>query len=469
MPVRRPLCWLEVGSFMKSSARALVLMGLTFAAIATPAVADEWFPDTANAHWQYSWSDSAYNPNGTVENLVVQQAQGSSFTLAWADPTDQPPPAGSSTFSCPQSADIGDMSFQDTSIGLVNTDWNDCPPPSTEPVLCSAATNCSNSLASTLFLLMWGDRSPVLSEPLLQGTTWNATGGADGSVASTSTYLGEQLVKVPAFPSGVKAAVVQSNVEQQLTSGYTTGYGSGVRTVWWVYGVGPVKVVFEHAGGGGAPVSTASLLSTNLKPMTPPPDQNYFPLKQGLTDRYRWTNSKHLKQPEVESVSVDTVVNRSAHIAVNSVSGPIKVAGEYAFNDIEDGVMYGGGGPTSVATFAKFPRLANHQHLFTPLDLMLFGSSMLLPAYPAPGDSWSSSASDFHTFGATVHTRIIGIRAVHVPAGTFHALEVQSTLTERGHPFGSGVRTCWFANGLGLVKLVFRHRDGSVSTVTLLK
>jgi hypothetical protein len=58
---------------------------------------------------------------------------------------------------------------------------------------------------------------------------------------------------------------------------------------------------------------------------------------------------------------------------------------------------------------------------------------------------------------------------VHVPAGTFRALEAQSTLRERGHPFGSGVRTCWFANGVGLVKLVFKHRDRSVSTVELLK
>jgi hypothetical protein len=31
------------------------------------------------------------------------------------------------------------------------------------------------------------------------------------------------------------------------------------------------------------------------------------------------------------------------------------------------------------------------------------------------------------------------------------------------------VRTSWFAPGKGLVKLVFRHGDGSVSEVALLK
>ena len=56
-----------------------------------------------------------------------------------------------------------------------------------------------------------------------------------------------------------------------------------------------------------------------------------------------------------------------------------------------------------------------------------------------------------------------------VPAGTFHALAVTTTMTEAGFPFGSGTRTSWFAPSKGLVKLVFRHGDGSVSTVTLIK
>jgi hypothetical protein len=61
------------------------------------------------------------------------------------------------------------------------------------------------------------------------------------------------------------------------------------------------------------------------------------------------------------------------------------------------------------------------------------------------------------------------VRTVRVPAGKFQALEVKSVLTQRGHPYGSGTRTMWFAAGRGLVKLVFRHRDGSVSQVQLLK
>ena len=86
------------------------------------------------------------------------------------------------------------------------------------------------------------------------------------------------------------------------------------------------------------------------------------------------------------------------------------------------------------------------------------------------GARWhSGNAVDFHIYGVTVSTSIVGVRRVHVPAGTFNALEVRSVLTQRGRRFGSGVRTMWFGANRGLVKLVFKHRDGSTSVVTLLK
>lgn len=72
-------------------------------------------------------------------------------------------------------------------------------------------------------------------------------------------------------------------------------------------------------------------------------------------------------------------------------------------------------------------------------------------------------------YGVKGTSRIVGVRKVRVPAGTFSALEVRSVLTQAGHPFGSGVRTMWFSPNRGLVKLVFDHHDGGVSTVQLLK
>src|SRR5581483_4584524 len=133
-------------------------------------------------------------------------------------------------------------------------------------------------------------RSPVLEEPLIRGLTWTSVGGAGNDVSSSSVYLGQGPVTVPAFPQPVTAARVKTTITQAGALG--DPYGSGVRTTWWVYGVGPVKVVFQHAGGSGAPTTTVVLESTNQTPATPPPDVSYFPLAVGSKGTYTWTNKR---------------------------------------------------------------------------------------------------------------------------------------------------------------------------------
>ena len=102
---------------------------------------------------------------------------------------------------------------------------------------------------------------------------------------------------------------------------------------------------------------------------------------------------------------------------------------------------------------------------------MNFGLNPILTAYPGAGQSWgtSRSSSEYITYGVTGTSRILGPQTVRVPAGTFKAIAVRSTIRQPGFPYGSGTRTCWFAAGKGLVKLVFDHADGSVSTVVLLR
>jgi hypothetical protein len=453
-----PVTWVRrlLGAALATVAALIIL--------APAALADDWLPHPAGAHWQYSWNDTAYNQSGTTENVVVQQQHATSFSLAWADPADQPPAANSNSIACPSGADVGEMSFQDSNAGLLNTNWNSCPPPSDEPILCPT-TACANSLSSTLYNLIWGSRAPVLSEPLLRGTTWTATGGAANDVSSSSSYLGMQVVKVPAYTNGILAAVVRTNIVQAGALG--DPYGSGIRTVWWVRGVGPVRILFQHAGGSSAPITNAYLQSTNLKPSPNLPDQNYFPLKLGTKGTYRWTNSRYLRHPEIEKMSIDAVANRSARITVKSVSGPLQVVGQYGFTARLDGVtnIFGA---SSAASLVKFPRLTHGRHFFTPLDLLTFGFNPVIPAYPRAGNRWhSGNLTDLRVFGVTGSTRIIGVRTVRVRAGRFSALELRSTLTQKGSRYGSGVRTVWLAPNRGLVKLTFRHRDGSVTQVEL--
>jgi hypothetical protein len=101
--------------------------------------------------------------------------------------------------------------------------------------------------------------------------------------------------------------------------------------------------------------------------------------------------------------------------------------------------------------------------------LRVYGCTPILPAYPRSGAAWSARvpSRDFSVFVERGTTRVLRVQRVRVPAGTFQALVVQSRLTQVVFPFGSGTRTSYFAPGRGLVTLVFRHGDGSVSTVEL--
>jgi hypothetical protein len=431
---------------------------------AGPAWADSWLPHTPDATWSYQWVDSAYNPAQTNEKVTVKSTKGDTFTLAWT--TD----GQGNAADAPSSA--GTVSFQDTDSGLVNTDWSSNPPPANFPILCAAVAQCGNSLASTYYNVIWGSRVPLLVEPLLQGASWASTGGTQNDVASANRYLGQEKVTVPAFTAPVVAAKVQSQITQAGALG--DPYGSGVRTTWWVYGVGPVKVVFEHTGG---PVTTAVLQSTNLSPLPTPSDQDYFPLVKGKTATYRWTNTKWLKQPSVQKVTISAVANESAQLSLSSVSGPIKVAGAYGYTSRVSGVT-NIWGTTKAASLVKLPALgprslpaAQRRHFFTPLDLMDWGYNPILSSYPKAGQTWTAKSfgRDWEVFGVTGTSTVLGTQKVKVPAGTFQAIAVRSTFLQPGFKAGSGTRTSWFAPGRGLVKLVFKHGDGSVSEVDLIK
>src|SRR5205823_10318216 len=155
----------------------------------------------------------------------------------------------------------------------------------------------------------------------------------------------------------------------------------------------------------------------------------------------------------------------------------MKVAGAYQFTRRLDGVT-SVASATKAASLAKLPPLGplslavdKRRHFFTPFDLMTYGFNPVLPAYATAGASWSSdpNSRDFAVYGVNGTTKVVGVQKVTVPAGTFQALVVTSSLTQPGFKFGSGTRTMWFAPDKGLVKLVFRHADKSVSTVELVK
>ena len=425
---------------------------------------DQWLPSSDDATWTYSWSNDRYAPTPTLEQYTLSERKGSEFSLRW---TTEDLGNGEGTV---QSAGV--IGFDRTEVGLVNTGWNSTPPPPQFPILCGTASGCGNSLSSALFLAVWGSRGPVLQEPLLRGATWSSLGGAGNDVSSDNRYVGTEQIDVPAFPRGVSAARVESDVTQAGALG--DPYGTGTRTVWWVRGVGPVRIVFRHAGGE---TSQAELVGTNLGTRDAPSDAAYLPFEEGRTTTYRYRNSRYLKRPSTQRFKVAEVVNNSARVEVEVKSGPIRAAGAYVFATRLDGVR-NTATSTRAASLVDFPDLgprsvskSRRRRFFTAYDLMTYGFNPVLPAYPAKGESWKSSrrTRDFKVFGVTGSSEVLGVQRVRTPAGTFRAIAVRSRLRQPGFRFGSGTRTSWFAPGRGLVKLVFRHADGSVSTVEQLR
>jgi hypothetical protein len=451
--LRRGLTTLAVGA-------AVLGVPATAGAAGVADLADQWLPRTDGASWTYEWSDSEFAPKRTRERYTLARRDGASFRLAW---TTEGLGNGEGTVRS-----AGEVDYRQTDAGLVTLNWQSTPPPPQFPILCPSPSECANSMAGTHYLVIWGNRSPVVQEPLVRGATWSSLGGANNDVSSASRYVGRERIAVPAFPRGVLASKVETEVTQAGALG--DPYGSGLRTVWWVRGVGPVRVSFRHAGGQ---VSSAELMQTSLVPKPAPSDAAYFPLQRGTKMRFRWRNSEHLRQPSRQELTVQDVVNGTARIDVRDLSGPVRVRGSYLLSSRLSGVT-ALSGQTRSATRATIPGLgprkvpaARRRKFRTPLDLLAFGFNPVLTAYPSRGQSWKSSRTsrDWRVYGVTGETKVLGTETIRTPAGKLRALAVRSTLRQPGFAFGSGTRTAWFAPGKGLVRLVFRHADGSTSTV----
>jgi hypothetical protein len=177
-----------------------------------------------------------------------------------------------------------------------------------------------------------------------------------------------------------------------------------------------------------------------------------------------------MKKWSRQQFDVAQVVNNTAQVDVKHLSGPIAVAGSYLFSTRLTGVTLLSGA-TRAATRARFPRLGprgDRRRFITPYDLMGFGFNPVLPIGVHKGMSWRSAREgrDWRLFRVTGVSKVVSTRTrVRTRAGRFRTTVVRSTLTQRGHRFGSGTRTSYFAAGQGLVKVTFLHRDGSVSTV----
>ena len=100
-------------------------------------------------------------------------------------------------------------------------------------------------------------------------------------------------------------------------------FGSGLRTVWWVYGVGPVKIVFQHTGGESAlraaavdePGAAAAARAT----------RTCCRWRSATVAASAGATTKHMKRWSEQRFEVAAVANNTARVNVHDTSGPIDV------------------------------------------------------------------------------------------------------------------------------------------------
>ena len=250
---------------------AVAVLALTLGGVAR---ADDWWPHPDDATWTYAVDGQPLQPDLTKEKVTVKGQKGKAFTLTWT--TKDQGNSGDSPLS------FGDMAFQETTAGLINTGWASNPPPPDFPILCPQIGGCNNSLASTMYYLIWGSRSPVLAVAAPAGDDVAGHGRRAERRVEHVELRRDARRQGSCVPDGSSPRRCEPRSTQAGALG--DPYGSGVRTVWWVFGVGPVKMTFEHAGGADAPVTTSELQATNLTREGAARRRELLPAHEGTED-----------------------------------------------------------------------------------------------------------------------------------------------------------------------------------------
>ena len=244
--------------------------------------AEQWLPRSDGAEWVYEWSNSAYSPAPRREHYGIQGRARHAFRLRWQE-------LGSADGQTP-SAGADGLPAHRRRLG--EPQLPEHPAAARSSRSCARrAGQCGNSVAGALYMLIWGTRSPVLTEPLLTGTRWSSLGGAGNDVASDNRYAGREHVRVPAFPNGLSAAKVESEVTQAGAIG------------------DPSAAECAPSAGSAASVPCGSCSGTPAASSAPPScvhddaraaaaaaGGNLLPLNRGDRADFRWRNSRHMRE-----------------------------------------------------------------------------------------------------------------------------------------------------------------------------
>jgi hypothetical protein len=200
----------------------------------------------------------------------------------------------------------------------------------------------------------------------------------------------------------------------------------------------------------GMPVSHAALPQA---PAAIEPSQ-YFPLQIGNHWVYSWTNDVYAPSPIVETMVVTEQVG-----SVYTLHNYYSQADSWF----------------KISTDSGYRWIAWHTRGQNPFPLPLIHvpdylrvPSRMLSASFEVGDNWSGTGSHAGVVCTGTTTVVTSTATIVADGYTYTSCLQIHTVVTGPHPFGAGTRDAWFAPDVGLVKLVYDHDDGSVTTAELL-
>ena len=185
-----------------------------------------------------SGRNSAYSPPRSERYTVTARA-GTGFRVAWEE----------FRLRADESPANGFADFRHTDAGLINTNFQSTPAPPQFPVLCADRGALLATRSRARCSRCCGGRArPCWPSRSCRARPGTRVGGVD------QRRDGRQPLPRRAWTSASRRSRRRSKaakVESVITQAGALGdpFGSGLRTVWWVYGVGPVKVLFQHTRG----------------------------------------------------------------------------------------------------------------------------------------------------------------------------------------------------------------------------
>ena len=322
-----------------------------------------------------------------------------------------------------RAAAAGTIDFQHTDAGLVNLNYQSTQPPPQFPILCASATDCGNSVAGAL---LHGHLGHALADAR-RADARRARAGARWAAPPTTSparnrYVGHEKVKVAGVPGGRRRRR-RSTPRSRRRGRSATRSAAATRTVWWVRGVGPVRVVLRHASGETE--RGRACARRTLKPLPLPSDVNLLPLNRG--DVAHVPLAQHQAHEEVVDAALRGRRRGQHHRARGRQArlGPIGVAGELRVRHAAERRDAALGGATR-RDQAKFPELGprgvpptDRRRFFTPFDLMVYGFNPIVPVYPAQGRRRGAARATAATgaiFGVTGKSTLAGTQTVKRPA-----------------------------------------------------